>query len=184
VSSSGKVPCLHLVVMGVSGSGKTGVGERLAAELGFEFIEGDDLHPEPNVEKMAAGIPLTDEDRWPWLRALAEIVAERHQRGAGTILACSALRRAYREILRAAVPMEESFVIQLDADVATLRTRLEHRRGHFMPVSLLESQLATLEPLGPNEPGVVLNATRPEPEVAARALAAVRSRHGTLPPGR
>jgi gluconokinase len=176
--------CKHVIVMGVSGSGKTGVGQALAEGLGFEFIEGDDHHPEANVEKMAAGIPLTDEDRWPWLRALADFVAERHQRDAGTVLACSALRRTYRDVLRAAVPTEESFAIQLDADETTLRSRLEQRRGHYMPASLLESQLATLEPLEPDESGVVLNATRPEREVVEQALTAVRSWHGTLPPGR
>lgn len=175
---------MHVVVMGVSASGKTAIGTVLATQLGFEFIEGDDHHPKANVEKMAAGIPLIDEDRWPWLGALADLVAERHQRGAGTVLSCSALRRTYREVLRAAVPPEESFVIQLDADQATLRSRLEQRRGHYMPASLLESQLATLEPLEPDESGVILDATRSAPEVVARALAAVRGWEGALPPGR
>src|SRR5688572_30944649 len=123
--------------MGVSGSGKTGVGKALAERLKIEFIEGDDYHPDANVEKMAAGIPLTDEDRWPWLRALSDLVTERHVRDAGTVLACSALRREYRDVLRAAVPSTESFVIHLDADEATLRARVEHRRGHYMPASLL-----------------------------------------------
>jgi gluconokinase len=176
--------CSHVIVMGVSGSGKTAVGQTLAELVGFEFIEGDDQHPAANVEKMAAGVPLTDEDRWPWLRTLADLVAERHAQGIGTVLACSALRRAYRDLLGAAVPETESFVIQLDADEATLRSRLEHRRGHYMPASLLDSQLATLEPLGPDEAGIVIDATRPELEVVAQALAAVRAWHGTLPPGR
>jgi gluconokinase len=169
--------------MGVSGSGKSVVGERLAQELEFEFIEGDDYHPPANIEKMAAGMPLTDDDRWPWLRAVAEIVAKRHEDGVGTVLACSALRRAYRDLLRAAMPIEESFVIHLDADVGTLRSRLEHRRGHYMPASLLDSQIATLEPLESDEAGVVLDATKPEPEVVAAAVAAVRDRHGTLRTG-
>ena len=177
-------PCLHIVVMGVSGSGKSAIGTPLAKELGLEFIEGDDYHPEANVAKMAAGIPLTDEDRGPWLRALADLVAERHKRAAGTVLACSALRRVYRDALRAVVPPQESFAIQLDADVEALRSRLATRRGHFMPASLLSSQLATLEPLEPDESGVVLDATQPEGEVVARAFAAVRARHGTLRPGR
>jgi gluconokinase len=178
------VRCRHVIVMGVSGSGKTAVGKALADRLGLEFIEGDDYHPPANVEKMAAGIALTDEDRRPWLRALANLVVGRHARGAGTVLACSALRRAYRDVLRATVPSEESFVIQLDADAATLRSRLEHRRGHYMPASLLQSQLATLEPLEPDEAGAVIDATRPESDVATQALAAVRAWHGTLPPGR
>jgi gluconokinase len=176
--------CSHVIVLGVSGSGKTTVGQALAERLGVEFIEGDDYHPAANVEKMAVGIPLTDEDRWPWLRALADLVGERHQRDAGTVLACSALRRAYREVLRATVPPAESFVIQLLADEATLRSRLKQRRGHYMPASLLDSQLATLEPLEPDEAGVALDATRPELDEMAEALAAVRARHGTLPPGR
>jgi carbohydrate kinase (thermoresistant glucokinase family) len=177
--------CSHVIVMGVSGSGKTAIAHALAKELGTEFVEGDDHHPAANVEKMAAGIPLTDEDRWPWLRTLATLIAERHARGAGTVLACSALRRAYRDVLRAAVPREESFVLQLDPDEATLRSRLEQRRSHYMPTSLLESQLATLEPLGSDEHGVVIvDAAQPERDVAAEALAAVRAWHGTLPPGR
>ena len=178
------VRCRHVIVMGVSGSGKTVVGQALAERLGFEYIEGDDYHSAANVQKMAAGIALTDEDRRPWLRALAYLVVGRHARGAGTVLACSALRREYRDVLRATLPSEESFVIQLDADEATLRSRLEHRHGHYMPASLLQSQLATLEPLEPDEPGVALDATQPEPDVVTQALAAVRAWHGTLPPGR
>jgi gluconokinase len=176
--------CRHIIVMGVSGSGKTAVGHAMAEGLGMEFIEGDDYHPDANVEKLAAGIPLTDEDRWPWLRALVDLVAERHEAEAGTVLACSALRRVYRNVLRTASPQGESFVIQLDADEAALRSRLEHRRGHYMPASLLESQLATLEPLEPDETGAVIDARVPEPDVVAEALAAVRAWHGTLPTGR
>jgi gluconokinase len=176
--------CRHIVVMGVSGSGKTAVGQAMAADLGMEFIEGDDYHPDANVDKLAAGIPLSDEDRWPWLRALVDVVAERHEAGAGTVLACSALRRVYRNVLRTASPQGESFVIQLDAEEASLRSRLEHRRGHYMPASLLESQLATLEPLEPDETGAVIDARLPEPDVVAEALAAVRAWHGTLPTGR
>jgi carbohydrate kinase (thermoresistant glucokinase family) len=176
--------CSHVIVMGVSASGKTAIGQTLADRLRVEFIEGDDYHPAANIEKMAAAIPLTDEDRWPWLRTLAAMIAERHVQGAGTVLACSALRRAYRDELRAAVPPVESFAIQLDADEATLRSRLEQRRGHYMPASLLESQLATLEPLEPDEAGAVIDAAQPESEVMAQTLAAVRAWHGTLPPGR
>ena len=160
--------------MGVSGSGKSTVGARLAHELGLEFIEGDEHHPAANVEKMAAGIPLTDEDRAPWLRTLSRLVAERHSRGEGTVLACSALRRAHRDVLRYSVPPAESFVIQLDADTATLRSRLVTRRGHYMPATLLESQLATLESLATDELGVTLDAARPVELVIADALSAVR----------
>jgi gluconokinase len=159
--------------MGVSGSGKSAIGTALEKELGFEFIEGDDHHLPENIEKMAAGIPLTDEDRGPWLRMLADLVAARHARDKATVLACSALRRTYRDVLRAAIPPDESFVIELDADRDTLSARMESRRGHYMPVSLLESQLATLEPLQPDEAGVRVDATRPVDVVVATALAGI-----------
>ncbi len=165
--------CLHIVVMGVSGSGKTTVGEGLAKELGFEMIEGDDYHPPENVAKMADGIPLTDEDRRPWLDTLAELLADRHGQGQGTVLACSALRRWYRDVLRSAVPADESFFILLDADEETLRSRMKSRKGHYMPPALLESQLATLEPLEPDEQGVTLDATQPPEVVVAAALSAI-----------
>ena len=170
--------------MGVSGSGKTTVGEALADALGFDFIEGDAFHPPANVEKMAAGIPLTDDDRAPWLGALVEAVRARREGGLGTVLACSALRRTYRDQLRTAVPLKESFVVALEADAGTLRSRLWTRRGHYMPAILLESQLATLEPLESDEPGVTIDAARRPELVIAEALAAIRSRHGTLPAGR
>jgi gluconokinase len=178
------VTCSHILVMGVAGSGKSTIGAGLADALRSEFLEGDSFHPPSNVEKMAAGVPLTDADREPWLAMLAELLANRHARGAGTVLACSALRRAYRDRLRSAVPADESFAIVLVADIPTLGHRLEARRGHYMPASLLESQLATLEPLGPDEVGVTIDATVPAADVLARALAAVGAWHGTLPPGR
>jgi gluconokinase len=161
--------------MGVSGSGKTTVGQAVAEDLAFEMIEGDDYHPPENVAKMAAGEPLTDEDRWPWLETLAELVTDRHARGHGTVLACSALRRAYRDVLRSAVPANETFIIQLEADTGTLRARMKSRRGHYMPPDLLESQLAALEPLQPDEPGVILDATRPPEDLVREAVGAVRS---------
>jgi carbohydrate kinase (thermoresistant glucokinase family) len=164
-----------VIVMGVSGSGKTTVGEALAEELGFEMIEGDDYHPPENVAKMAAGTPLTDDDRRPWLQTLAGLLADRHARGQGTVLACSALRRAYREVLRAAVPADETFIILLEADAETLRARMKSRRGHYMPPALLESQLATLEPLHPEEPGVIIDAGRSEEAVTAESIAALRA---------
>jgi gluconokinase len=167
--------CRHVLVMGVSGSGKTTVGRALAEELGVEMIEGDDHHPPENVAKMAAGIPLTDADRGPWLQTLAELLTDRHKRGEDTVLACSALRRTYRDVLRAAVPDSETLMIQLDADRETLRSRMESRTGHYMPPALLDSQLATLEPLEPDEPGVILDATQPPNVVVAAAVSATRS---------
>jgi gluconokinase len=167
--------CRHLVVMGVSGSGKTTVATALADELGLQMIEGDEFHPPANVEKMAAGIPLTDEDRRPWLQTLGKLLAEHHARGQGTVLACSALKRAYRDVLRSAVPPEETFIIELDADPATLRQRMASRTGHFMPATLLESQLETLEHLEDDERGVIVDANRPAETVTADAWAAVEA---------
>ena len=135
--------CQHVIVMGVAGSGKSSVASALGEALDLEVIDGDAYHPQSNIDKMAAGIPLTDEDRRPWLETLAGLIGARHVAGVGTVLACSALRRAYRDILRATVPNDESFVVMLDADAEILRERMADRSGHFMPVSLLDSQLAT-----------------------------------------
>jgi gluconokinase len=174
-----------VIVMGVAGSGKSSVASGLGGALGLEVIEGDDYHPQSSIDKMAAGIPLTDADRRPWLETLARLVGARHAGGVGTVLACSALRRSYRDILRSTVPNDQSFVIQLDADAETLRERMADRTGHFMPVSLLDSQLATLEPLQPDERGAVIDVTAPLDVVIDRAMAAVRGgQHGTLRAGR
>lgn len=169
--------CLHVIVTGVSGSGKSVVAAELGTRLGLDVIDGDDHHPPANVDKMAAGISLADEDRRPWLQALAALTAERHARGEGTVLACSALRRRYRDMLRTAAPVGESFVVQLDADIETLRMRMSSRQGHFMPVGLLDSQLAALEPLAPDEAGIVLDTARPLDAVVADALTEVLARH-------
>lgn len=146
-----------IVVMGVSGSGKSTFGAALARALDAPFREGDDLHPAANVAKMAAGAPLDDHDRAPWLVAVGAWLASHGETGG--VVSCSALRRAYRDRLRAACPALK--IIMLDADGATLRARLALRRGHFMPPSLLDSQVATLEPPGPDENALVLDATAP-----------------------
>ena len=137
--------------MGVSGTGKTSVGERIAHRLGWAFVEGDDLHPTANVDKMRAGTPLTDEDRWPWLRAVATEIGEHEADGRGLVITCSALKQEYRDLLRQGHPSVWFAHIDTRADV--LAERLRARRGHYMPGSLLESQLATLEPLTGDEPG-------------------------------
>jgi gluconokinase len=158
-----------IVVMGVSGSGKTTVGSRLADALGVEYAEGDDFHPRANVAKMAAGAPLDDADRAPWLDALAAWMAERS--GQGGVVTCSALKRIYRDRLRASAP--EAFFLHLSVPRPELERRVAGRRGHFMPPSLLDSQLATLEPLGPDEDGSTIDAARPPEEVVRQAVAAL-----------
>jgi gluconokinase len=161
----------HIVVMGVAGSGKTTVGTRLAAALGWPFIEGDRFHPEANVAKMAAGTPLQDADRWPWLEALAELLREQERAGRSSVLACSALKRSYRDILRSGA--ERVRFLHVHGDRAVLEARIAVRTGHFFPPDLLASQLATLEPLGPDEDGVVVDvALDPDAQTAA-ALSAL-----------
>lgn len=142
-----------IIVMGVSGCGKTSVGAALADRLGLSFVEGDVLHPPANVEKMAKGTPLSDDDRWPWLDIIGVEMASALARGEGIVVSCSALKKIYRERLRAATGGNLRFVY-LSGSRDLLTERMGARTGHFMPLSLLDSQLHTLEvPTG--EPGVV-----------------------------
>ena len=158
---------MRLVVMGVSGCGKSSLGATLAAALALPFTDADDLHPAANRAKMAAGQPLTDADRWPWLLAVGAVLAK----GAG-VVACSALRRAYRDRLReAAGPVQ---FLHLVAPREVIAERLAARRGHFMPLALLDSQLATLEPLAPGE-GWTLNVNGPPEVNLATALQLLRA---------
>ena len=148
-----------IVVMGVSGCGKSTVARALAARLALPFIEGDALHPPRNVALMAAGTPLTDADRQGWLQALAEVLAQAAP--AGTVLACSALKRGYRDQLRRAAPALR--LVHLTGPTALLQERLQGRSGHYMPASLLPSQLQALEPPAPEEQAITLSITlRPE----------------------
>ncbi len=163
----------HFVVMGVSGSGKTTIGGRLAAHLKYAFADADDFHPPHNVAKMARGEPLTDADRAPWLQTLAEWIAKHHAAGRSTVLACSALKRRYRDTLRGGAPLHVLF-IHLDTPREALQERVRHRTGHYMPPELLDSQLATLEPLQPDEQGIVLDASAAPDVLVERALAAAR----------
>ncbi len=154
------------VVMGVASCGKTSVGEALAASLGASFTEGDRLHPKTNVEKMSAGIALTDEDRWPWLARVGESLQGRE----GRIASCSALKRAYREHIIAKAGRPVAFIF-LDGSRAMLEQRIAARKGHFMPPSLLASQLATLERPAPDEIAKAFDIARPVDEIVAGASA-------------
>lgn len=146
---------LRIVVMGVSGAGKSTVGRALADRLALPFIDGDDLHPAENVQKMASGIPLTDADRDPWL---GRVGSSLHEGAGGRVIACSALKRSYRDVIRAAEP--EVVFVELDGSKQLLAGRLHQRANHFMPAALLDSQLNTLEPLGADETGVRVDISR------------------------
>jgi gluconokinase len=143
---------LAVVVMGVSGCGKSTVAEGIAVALGLHFIDGDRLHPDRNIARMRAGVPLQDEDRWPWLDRVGACLADAAQWPQGVAIACSALRRAYRDRLRAAMPGVR-FVF-LDGDAALIGSRMALRTGHYMPETMLASQLQTLEPPGADETDV------------------------------
>ncbi|MEW2498892.1 gluconokinase [Amycolatopsis sp. NPDC047767] len=160
-----------IVVMGVSGSGKTTVGEALAEHLGVEYAEADSFHSKANIEKMSAGHALTDADREPWLQAIAHWIAE-HQESGG-VVSSSALKRRYRDELRAGGNV---WFLHLHGDRDVLAERMQTRKGHFMPVSLLDSQLADLEPLQPDEPGLVLEITESPAALVEAAIHAFQER--------
>ncbi|MER5194547.1 gluconokinase [Streptomyces sp. NPDC002755] len=163
-----------VLVLGVSGSGKTTVGRAVAERLAVTFVEGDGFHSAADIAKMTAGHPLDDEDREPWLRALADRVRHAAEAGEGLVLACSALKRAYRDELRAAAG-GRLWCLYLALDRDTARDRVSRRTGHFMPARLVDSQFATLEPLEPDEPGLTLDATAGPGAELARVRAAVAS---------
>jgi gluconokinase len=158
-----------VVVMGVAGTGKTTIGPLLAARLGVPYAEGDEFHPQANIDRMAAGIPLDDADRWPWLDAIGAWAHGRE--GLGGVVGCSALKRSYRDRLRAAAP--GIVFVHLTGDRKLIEDRMTHRRGHFMPTALLDSQFATLQPLQPDERGVAVDVSGTPEEITARALAAL-----------
>ena len=145
--------------MGVSGCGKSSIGQRLADALKVPFIEGDSFHSIQNVAKMAAGTPLTDEDRADWLQALKDQIRAAHQNNTGLVLSCSALKRRYRDLLRAGDPGLR--FAHLAGSRELIATRMQARTGHYMPLSLLDSQLAALEPLEADEAGLTLDIRRP-----------------------
>ena len=158
-----------VVVMGVAGTGKTTIGPLLAARLGVPYAEGDDFHPQANIDKMTAGTPLTDEDRWPWLDAIGAWAHDRD--GLGGVVSSSALKRGYRDRLRAAAP--GIVFVHLTGDRALIEDRMSHRHGHFMPTALLDSQFATLQPLQADEAGVAVDVSGSPDEITERAAVAL-----------
>lgn len=165
-----------LLIMGVAGSGKTTIARALAERLGWHYQEGDALHPPANVAKMSAGTPLTDADRWPWLHAIAAIIDTWRAEGRSGIVTCSALKRAYRDILIG--PRPDVRLVFLAGTKPLIAARMAARTGHFMPPTLLDSQLATLEPPGPDENPIFIDIASP-PEAIAADLAHRVARHDT-----
>ena len=157
----------RVVVMGVSGCGKSTVGRLLADALRVHYVEGDELHPAENVARMAAGTPLTDADRHGWLQAVAGQLANATSHARGVVVSCSALKRSYRDLLRQAAP--DLHFVHLHGSSELLRQRMAERRGHYMPPSLLQSQLDTLEPPADDERALTLDITHPPQQLAAEA---------------
>jgi gluconokinase len=159
------------IVMGVAGCGKSTIGEQLAVRLGWPFLEGDQLHPPENIEKMTHGVPLTDADRLPWLQAIAKRIAEWRDGGKSGVVTCSALRDSYRKIITDGFP--DVCFIYLRADRALIAQRFAERRGHFMPASLIASQFETLEEPKPDENALTLDVAEPVSilvEIVARVV--------------
>ena len=157
----------HLILMGVAGCGKTTAADNLHRALGWPVAEADDFHPPANIAKMSRGVPLTDEDRWPWLESMRDWMSARAAEGVKTIVTCSALKRSYRDLLSSA--QGRVFFIHLLAQADELQERMAHREGHFMPPSLLPSQFAALEPLSDDEDGVTV-VSRATPEETFEAI--------------
>ena len=168
--ANGDLP-VHVVIMGVAGSGKTTLALELERRLGWPYAEADDFHPQANVDRMAAGTPLTDEDRSPWLVAIRDWLTEQSRAGRSTLVTCSALKVAYRDVLRQAEGRVR--FVHLTGGEEVIAPRFEQRREHFMPPTLLPSQLATLEPLEPGEDGIELVVDVPPDVVAQRAVDAL-----------
>jgi gluconokinase len=167
-----------ILVMGVSGSGKSTLGARLAATLGWPFLEGDSLHPAANIAKMAAGRPLDDADRRPWLAAVGAWIDDRRDSGEAGVVACSALKRAYRDLLRGGRP--DVKIIFLSGSPGLIADRLAARADHFMPPALLASQFAALEPPSPDEGAIGLDVRLPVEDQVARVLSVLREARGQL----
>lgn len=175
---AGEYGGLLVVVMGVSGSGKTTVGELLAQRLGLPFADADQFHSKANIAKMAAGVPLTDEDRWPWLESIGRWLGDHEESGA--VAACSALRRAYRDVLRRHAP--GLWFLDLTGSPELMTERIEHRGHHFMPASLVGSQFDTLEPPGADERSIAEEVTMSPDEIVTEFVAAL-DHHRAVPEG-
>ena len=169
-----------IVVMGVSGAGKSTVAAELVRRLGWDFAEGDEFHPAANVEKMHSGHPLTDEDRWPWLRRLAAWIGEHEAAGKNAVVTCSALKRSYRDLLRDGHP--SVWFAHVTAPENLITGRVASRSNHYMPPSLVPSQFATLEPLGDDEPGRLVPGTGSPAEVVDEVLADLARERGVPVP--
>jgi gluconokinase len=163
-----------VVVMGVSGSGKTTVGAALAQRLGVPFADADDFHPEANIAKMSAGIPLDDEDRRPWLEAIAQWLAS--HAASGGVASCSALKRSYRDILTSAAP--DTFFLHLHGDRDVLASRVAARPAHFMPAALIDSQFETLEPLQSDERGDTLDVSHSIDDLVDQSVTLLTAKGG------
>jgi gluconokinase len=166
-----------VIVMGVSGSGKSTVAKGISTVMGWEFAEGDAFHSEANVEKMRSGQPLTDEDRWPWLESIGDWISGKEASRESAVVTCSALRRVYRDLLRRDRPHVRFLHVEAASDL--IEDRMQHRPGHYMPPSLLPSQLATLEPLEPDEPGTTVTNEGTAAAVLDRSLNALGLRKDT-----
>jgi gluconokinase len=160
-----------LVVMGVSGSGKTTIATLLSKKLGWPFRDADEFHPKPNIVKMKSGVPLTDDDRWPWLHAIAAFIDGQRARGTHAIVTCSALKRSYRAIIVGMRP--DVRLIYLKGDKALLARRLKKRHGHFMPALLLQSQFDALEEPGDDENPVTVSVDGTPAEIAEEVIAKI-----------
>jgi carbohydrate kinase (thermoresistant glucokinase family) len=169
-----------LIVMGVSGSGKTTVAAMLAGRLHWRFQEGDALHPQANVDKMHHGVPLTDDDRWPWLDSIAALIDRWNAQGVSGVITCSALKRAYRDRLRAGRTVVE--LIYLRGARELVSARITERMGHFMPTSLLDSQFATLEEPGDDEPVITVDIGGSPDQIVGAILSALQREHRELRP--
>lgn len=177
-------PATHLVVMGVAGSGKSTIAAALSQQLGWACAEADEFHPQSNIDKMTQGIPLQDEDRWPWLQEIQDWMSAQAAAGKSTVLTCSALKKSYRQLLSEA--RGRVVFLHLHGEAGLIGQRMQGREGHFMPPTLLPSQLATLEPLSEEElaaGSLRLDISKPPEEIVAAVIAALGLPAGEAPAG-